>query len=306
LTGQPFNLGSGFPQGSPPSPNQFNICEQLIIFKFELDPRIKKIKPLVPLPVLAPVPVPVPVPVLDPDPVPDPPRVYGMAESNGETGKVEAFADDTTPMGRLELTALTYIKNSLEQFAAISGLKCNVDKSQILITGTEGDIPDFVHESGFTITDSVTILGFKITKNCDDLWQNFERVIERVRSQANFWARFRLSLVAKTMMLSQISYFGSILKIPDDMSSTLADIINNYISSNLRISKNLICTGISKGGLGFIDIKTFVNSLQCSWIKRSVDSTIDVTPTVPRTTIPRTTIPRTTFPRTTVPRSDNP
>jgi hypothetical protein len=185
---------------------------------------------------------------------------------------VEAFADDTTPMGRLEPTAITYIKNSLEQFAAISGLKCNVDKSQILITGMEGDLPDFVHESGFTITDSVTILGFKITKNCKDLQQNFEPVIERVRSQAHFWARFRLSLggritVAKTMMLSQISYFGSILKIPDDMSATLADIINTYISSNLRIGKNLICTDISKGGLGFIDIKTFVNSLQCSWIK---------------------------------------
>jgi hypothetical protein len=44
-----FRLGSGFPQGSPPSPNQFNFVEQLLIFKLELDPRIKKIKELNPL-----------------------------------------------------------------------------------------------------------------------------------------------------------------------------------------------------------------------------------------------------------------
>jgi hypothetical protein len=37
------SLGTGFPQGSPPSPNQFNIQEQILIFKIELDPRIKRI-----------------------------------------------------------------------------------------------------------------------------------------------------------------------------------------------------------------------------------------------------------------------
>jgi hypothetical protein len=39
----PFNLRTGFPQGNAPSPNQFNIGEQILIFKFEFDPRIKGI-----------------------------------------------------------------------------------------------------------------------------------------------------------------------------------------------------------------------------------------------------------------------
>jgi hypothetical protein len=159
-TATPFRLGSGFPQGSPPSPNEFNICEQILILKLDLDPTIKKIKPISHLfrptmPVLGPVPVPVlgpPVPVLgpDPDPVPvpvpvpvpalaeivNPNRVYGSSECNGETGVVEAFADDTTPMAKLEESAILSIKHTLDSFAKISGLKCNVEKSNIMITGT--------------------------------------------------------------------------------------------------------------------------------------------------------------------------
>jgi hypothetical protein len=60
-----------------------------------------------------PGPIPAPdivlVPVLDPARI----RAYGAAEANGETGKVEAFADDTTPMGRLDPVAINYIETPL-------------------------------------------------------------------------------------------------------------------------------------------------------------------------------------------------
>jgi hypothetical protein len=39
-----FVLGTGFPQGNPPSPNQFNICQQIFIYKLEFDNRIEKIR----------------------------------------------------------------------------------------------------------------------------------------------------------------------------------------------------------------------------------------------------------------------
>jgi hypothetical protein len=61
----------------------------------------------------------------------------------GQTGKVEAFADDTTPMGILEPLAIEAIKETLSNFKSLSGLKCNIDKSQIMIIGTE-NVPDYV------------------------------------------------------------------------------------------------------------------------------------------------------------------
>jgi hypothetical protein len=53
-----------------------------------------------------------PAPILDPMPVP---REYGT----GNTGKVEAFADDTTPMGILNKEGILSVKNILRTFANI-------------------------------------------------------------------------------------------------------------------------------------------------------------------------------------------
>jgi hypothetical protein len=93
---------------------------------------------------------------------------------------VEAFADDTTPMAKLEESAISAIKNILNSFAIISGLKCNVEKSQIIITGTR-NIPGYVLESGFSLTEKLKILGFDITKNSADLQNNFENAIKKNR-----------------------------------------------------------------------------------------------------------------------------
>jgi hypothetical protein len=119
-------LGSGFPQGNPPSPNQFNICQQIFIFKLEFDGRIKNIFDGIqgagPEPVPIPVPIPVPnellrraLPVNVVNPIVY--RVYGALENGGQSGKFEAFADDTTPMGKLDRTGILAIKEIVSEFA---------------------------------------------------------------------------------------------------------------------------------------------------------------------------------------------
>jgi hypothetical protein len=156
---QPFPLGSGFPQGNAPSPNQFNIGDQILIFKLELCKSIESIydlpvpdQPLlnnpvqildppqdvvgpvpapVPVPARLPIPVlhvnnpqiidlpvpPLPVPVRMPIPIPNDinltvrPRDYGFKESNNQTNKLEAFADDNTVIAKLKREALESIKN---------------------------------------------------------------------------------------------------------------------------------------------------------------------------------------------------
>jgi hypothetical protein len=68
-TARPIQLRTGFPQGSPPSPDEFNICEQILLLKFEFDSNIEKIKPNGILAAGGPVPVPIPVPAPPPVPV---------------------------------------------------------------------------------------------------------------------------------------------------------------------------------------------------------------------------------------------
>jgi exonuclease III len=346
----PFDLGSGFPQGAATSPKQFNSVEQVLIFKIEFDPRIKRIifdlnfaavgperaaalpdyqrannrqqqvfEPevqnfqLVPDdnqqmavagpdqdPPIRPVPDPeqqelilLPVPHLErdlqqvrPDPAPDlinaapVPRTYGRLESNNETGKVEAFADDTSALGLLERGAFVAITEILVNFEHVSGLKCNLSKSQVMLIGYDGHAPDYVINCGFEIVDSLKILGFTITKNWQELNGNFSKAFEKIKNTGTFWERFRLSLpgricVAKTLMLSQISYFGSILSPSTQQLAEIEQVIQNFVSGKLKIGKELINCGYFKGGLNMIDLRDFLSSLKCSWVKRTLNCTID-------------------------------
>jgi hypothetical protein len=200
------------------------------------------------------------------DPVP---RRYGEAESSGETGKVESFADDTTPMGKLTEIAIFSIKNTLNSFVLISGLKCNVEKSQIMITGTNvRQIPNYITESGFKVVEKVKILGFEISRDHNDLVSNFEKPFEKIRALVNFWCKFRLSVqgrikIAKSLLISQLTYHGSILCIPADKLLGISTCITNFITGNMRINKNSVADPVEKGELGFVNLHEFFLSL-CS------------------------------------------
>jgi hypothetical protein len=116
-------------------------------------------------------------------------------------------------MALLSEQGLTNIKTILLNFGKLSGLKCNVDKSALMIVGTD-NVPHFAAISGFDIVNEIKILGVSVTKNYEDLSNNYNNKTEiKLTNISNFWKRFNLSLIgriniAKTLMLSQIGYLG--------------------------------------------------------------------------------------------------
>jgi hypothetical protein len=118
-----------------------------------------------------------------------PTREYGIREKNRKSEKVEAFADDNNLMAKLDENSLRAIKNILLEFGILSGLKCNVDKSQIMLINNDNP-PQWVRESGFAITNTLKILGFNVTTNFDDLASNFPPILQKIRGIATFWHRF--------------------------------------------------------------------------------------------------------------------
>jgi hypothetical protein len=96
----------------------------------------------------------------------------------------------------------------------------------------------------------------------------------------NFWSRFRLTLpgrinIAKTVLLSQIGYVGAISTPDPEQLSDMQNLINNFIKGSLRIAKSNIATNIDKGGVQMIELNDFLTGLQCNWVKRAYNSTID-------------------------------
>jgi hypothetical protein len=149
-----------------------------------------------------------------------------------------------------------------------------------MVVSNNNLVPDFVASSGFQIVDVFKMLGFEITKNFEDMQTNFKKPIEKIKRIANFWSRFRLSLmgrinVAKTLMLSQISYIASVITPNNDNLNTLKTVIKNFVCGTLSVSSANFSAGIKEGGLGFPDIEEFICGLQISWLKKCIGSRID-------------------------------
>jgi hypothetical protein len=138
-----FTLGRGRAEGDNISPNTFNFADQILIFKIELDPGINGIWKN----------------FLIPPTFPTNTEPFFMYESAGETSRNESLADDNTSLILLEEDNLRVLRKILDDFGNISGLLCNYDKTVVMPIGNTSDTP--VDVSGFTLTNSVKLLGMK-------------------------------------------------------------------------------------------------------------------------------------------------
>ena len=112
---QNFSLERSRPQGDSISPNTFNFCIQILIFKLELDNSILSI----------------PREINNLLPNANIPNFF-MYESCRETTKNEGLADDNSSLVMMDINTLRIINAALHDFGRISGLICNYDKSFIM------------------------------------------------------------------------------------------------------------------------------------------------------------------------------
>ena len=252
-----FDIKTGTLQGDSPSPLIYNFNQQILLFKIELDPGIASIfvANLVPRPVF---------PATQPF----------EHESNRETDKTDGFADDTTVYTKTDIHSLRNLKNILVEFGNISGLICNIDKTNIMAVGDRTALSNEIINLGFPIVDEIKLLGVSIDHELNCITASHDKTVENISKVIDFWSRFRLSLpgrlgIAKTLCLSQINYVGCIITPTANQLKEMSSLIFNYIKGSLNISKDRITLPTNMGGLGFPDISKFIISQQTVWIKRA-------------------------------------
>ncbi len=171
-----FTLGRGRAQGDNISPNTFNFAEQILIFKLELDPTLVGINMNLQIP---------PDITLNNSP-------FFMYESGGEICRNESLADDNTTLLLMTEGNLRALRDILNNFGTISGLICNFDKTVILPIGkTVTQMNDY---AGFSVCDSVKLLGMPINNKLDNTDEIFINLGEKILNLILFWSRFRLTL----------------------------------------------------------------------------------------------------------------
>jgi hypothetical protein len=264
-----FNLETGRPQGDGPSPLQYNMGEEIVLLKIELDPSVASVfqHALVPRFAL--------------DLVPDPRRRgvdvnyndHLAMESNRETDKADGFADDNSTATLANFECLNSLKKIISDFADFSGLKSNVEKTTLMQIGTVNQLSDEIKNLGFKSVTEVTILGLTINRDLSSLTQHFESTISTIVRMIEYWERFNLSLpgrisVCKTFMISQIGYIGSIIRPTVQQEKRMQKLMDDFCVGSMRTAKKKLYTPLNEGGLGLINVNEFITALQCAWIKR--------------------------------------
>jgi hypothetical protein len=145
--------------------------------------------------------------------------------------------------------------------------------------GGINDLP-FDNTTGFLVTNKIKLLGMEIDDKLDCLINVHQKTVEKIINITEFWSRFWLSLpgrinIVKTLCLSQINYLGCIIPPTADQLKTINQRLENFVKAKLSISRERMYGSISQGGLGLIDVSSFIKAQHVLWIKRSIGNASD-------------------------------
>ncbi len=92
----------------------------------------------------------------------------------------------------LSIESIRAVKEILLNFEHISGLACNYDKTVIVPLGNpDPDLIDQIRDLGFSLSDSVKLLGVEINKNLSNIDKIWTAIIEEKKLK---WLTFGIDL----------------------------------------------------------------------------------------------------------------
>ena len=238
-----FHIKRGVRQGDPLSPYLFLICAEVMSTMIRENDRIKGIKI----------------------------RDYDVL--------LNQFADDTSLCLDGSEESLEEAVRVLERFAGLSGLKMNMDKTQIIWIGSRKNSGiRFLRDKNFCWDPGIfKVLGVKFTTNIEQISNlNFENKIQEIKQLLASWNRrlitpFGKITVLKTLAVSKLTHL--FINLPDPSQAFLKEldtIFFNFLWNDKRhkIKKKVMCQAYLEGGLKMINVFTFLAALKISWLGR--------------------------------------
>jgi hypothetical protein len=237
-----FDIKRGTPQGDRSSPYIFIICLEILLLKIEMGGGGKIIG-----------------------------REHKDAEGNPVNGVNEAFADDLTVLFRMSIEAMRCLLGILGKFGSLSGLYINMEKTHIMVTGKEWEGPEVIE--GVRVQKECKLLGVLVDYKGENINNNWQKCITKIRGLINYWNRYNLTLtgrvlVAKTFLMSQISFYLGIIPLDQNAGKIIEVMIEKYAIGKLQIAKDRIYNKIEQGGIGLLRIMDLDIAMKSAWVNR--------------------------------------
>ena len=187
------------------------------------------------------------------------------------------YADDTLIFCDASKDQLAYLSCVLMWFEVISGLRINLDKSEIIPMGKVENLKVLALELEREVGKLPPIyLGLPLgaPHKSVAVWDGVE---ERLRRRLAFWKRQYISKGGRlTLIRSALSnmsiYYMSILCMPISIRLRLEQIQRDFLWSERALERKIhlvkwpvVCSDKSKGGLGVKSVSTFNRALLGKW-----------------------------------------
>ena len=190
--------------------------------------------------------------------------------------RISQYADDTVLFLDSTPDSVRGSLYELQRFSEMSGLKLNVEKTSCMMFGSEGWC---THRNNFGLkwVQEMKILGVVFSQDLRNIAEiNLRPKLIQIQKEIVQWRRRHLTpfgkiTVIKSLLISKIVHL--FLALPNPTAETLKEMermFYKFIWDGKRdsIKRTRLTQGYANGGLCMIEMKTFLNSLKLSWLRR--------------------------------------
>ena len=143
------------------------------------------------------------------------------------------FEDDTLVFCEPSIDQVSYLSWLLMWFEAMSGLKVNLDKSEIIVVGRVENVEELALEFSCKVSQLPSYLGLSLGARFKEV-ATWDGVEERLRKRLSLWKRQyiskggRMTLIRSTLSNMPI-YCMSLFQMPRSMSLRLERIQRDFL-----------------------------------------------------------------------------
>ena len=190
------------------------------------------------------------------------------------TYKILQYADDAILIAK-DLNDINKILALLKDFGECSGLKMNIDKSELFDLG-KSENRGARYKKLKWCTDSFKYLGIWFNKSEPVMeYKNFRHRLDNIINQFKIWRQRDLSLkgkitIIRTLALSQLLYTTSVLSIPEWVVKEANNLFYKFLWNNKpdKIRRDIITRDIESGGLKMVNLEAMIYAQKITWAKK--------------------------------------